>query len=202
MDILDVLYILYLIRDSNLFTAYPFVRLEGNKSSGDSSSSSSSSPISNEDDGVQQQQQHSVKSDRNSWTTATVQSTFSVETSVAGSVDSYSMISTTSETDQAEPHARSSSSSSSSTSQSEPLPIDSFLTPASSSICSQQDYEILKASLFSFFSSSVYYKKRASNKEEIRQHASSYWLPMAGLPSWMDGCFYPSPRREEKVSAV
>lgn len=162
MDILDVLYILYLIRDSNLFTAYPFVRLEGNKSSGDSSSSSSS-PISNEDDGVQQQQQqHSVKSDRNSWTTATVQSTFSVETSVAGSVDSYSMISTTSETDQAEPHARSSSSSSS-TSQSEPLPIDSFLTPASSSICSQQDYEILKASLFSFFSSSVYYKKRASN---------------------------------------
>lgn len=165
MDILDVLYILYLIRDSNLFTAYTFVRLEGNKSSGDSSSSSSS-PISNEDDGVQQQQQqqqHSVKSDRNSWTTATVQSTFSVETSVAGSVDSYSMISTTSETDQAEPHARSSSSSSSSTSQSEPLPIDSFLTPASSSICSQQDYEILKASLFSFFSSSVYYKKRASN---------------------------------------
>lgn len=162
MDILDVLYILYLIRDSNLFTACSFVRLEGNKSSGDSSSSSSS-PISNEDDGVQQQQQqHSVKSDRNSWTTATVQSTFSVETSVAGSVDSYSMISTTSETDQAEPHARSSSSSSS-TSQSEPLPIDSFLTPASSSICSQQDYEILKASLFSFFSSSVYYKKRASN---------------------------------------
>jgi len=128
MDILDV------VCDSNLFHGvYTFLWLDGNKSS--------SSTVTNEDDGVQQ---HSGKNDRNSWTTATVQSTFSVETSVAGSADSYSMISTTSETDQAESHARSSSS----TSQSEPLPIDSFLTPASSSICSQQDYEILKASLF------------------------------------------------------
>ncbi|XP_046440926.1 follistatin-related protein 5-like isoform X3 [Daphnia pulex] len=139
-------------------------RREGNKSSGDSSSSSSSSPISNEDDGVQQQQQHSVKSDRNSWTTATVQSTFSVETSVAGSVDSYSMISTTSETDQAEPHARSSSSS---TSQSEPLPIDSFLTPASSSICSQQDYEILKDNLL------LYNHARLSSMEDGHSNAGS-----------------------------
>ena len=121
------------------------VDLFGNKGNSDSSSST----ISNEDDGVQsQQQQHSAagKDDRNSWTTATVQSTFSVETSVAAAVsaDSYSMISTTSETDAESANVRSSSSQT----EQQQLPIDSFLTPASSSICSQQDYEILKASLF------------------------------------------------------
>ena len=141
--------------DSNLFHRFHFllyyvrlVDLEGNKGNSDSSSSSSST-ISNEDDGVQsQQQQHSAagKDDRNSWTTATVQSTFSVETSVAAAVsaDSYSMISTTSETDAESSDVRSSSSQT----EQQQLPIDSFLTPASSSICSQQDYEILKASLF------------------------------------------------------
>ena len=138
--------------DSNLFHRFHFllyyvrlVDLEGNKGNSDSSSST----ISNEEDGVQsQQQQHSAagKDDRNSWTTATVQSTFSVETSVAAAVsaDSYSMISTTSETDAESSNVRSSSSQT----EQQQLPIDSFLTPASSSICSQQDYEILKASLF------------------------------------------------------
>nr|CAH0112252.1 unnamed protein product [Daphnia galeata] len=148
MDVLDVSWRRFKSLSPLSFLLYyvRLVDLEGNK--GNSDSSSSSSTISNEDDRVQsQQQQHSAagKDDRNSWTTATVQSTFSVETSVAAAVsaDSYSMISTTSETDAESSNVRSSSSQTE-----QQLPIDSFLTPASSSICSQQDYEILKASLF------------------------------------------------------
>ena len=153
MDVLDVSWRRFKSLSPLSFLLYyvRLVDLEGNKGNSDSSSSSSSSStISNEDDGVQsQQQQHSAagsKDDRNSWTTATVQSTFSVETSVAAAVsaDSYSMISTTSETDAESSNVRSSSSQT----EQQQLPIDSFLTPASSSICSQQDYEILKASLF------------------------------------------------------
>jgi hypothetical protein len=151
MDVLDVSWRRFKSLSPLSFLLYyvRLVDLEGNK--GNSDSSSSSSTISNEDDRVQsQQQQHSAagsKDDRNSWTTATVQSTFSaVETSVAAAVsaDSYSMISTTSETDAESSNVRSSSSQT----EQQQLPIDSFLTPASSSICSQQDYEILKASLF------------------------------------------------------
>ena len=92
---------------------------DGNKS-GDSTSSTVPS---DGDDGVHP----SGKDDSSSWTTATVQATSSADASpvVAGSVDSFSLTSTISET---------------------MLPIDLFLTPASS-ICSQQNYEILKASL-------------------------------------------------------
>ena len=93
---------------------------DGNKS-GDSTSSTVPS---DGDGGV-----HSsgIKNDNDSWTKATVQATSSADASpvVAGSVDSFSLTSTISET---------------------MLPIDLFLTPASS-ICSQQNYEILKASL-------------------------------------------------------
>lgn len=115
------------IRFKSLDLVCGLLWLDGNKS-GDSSRT-----ISSEDDGIQ----HTGKDERSSWTTATVQSTFSLETSVAaaGSADSFSMISTTLETGV---DAKSTSQSA--------LAIDSFLTPASSSICSQQDYEILKAS--------------------------------------------------------
>ena len=111
---------------------------DGNKS-GDSTSSTVPS---DGDDGVHP----SGKDDSSSWTTATVQATSSADASpvVAGSVDSFSLTSTTSE--MAAASSSSSSESQQSSSSETMLPIDSFLTPASS-ICSQQDYEILKASL-------------------------------------------------------
>lgn len=79
------------------------------------------------------------KDDSISWTTATVQQpTSSQDAVLAGSDDAFSVMSTTSDITSGSPSIQS---------QSETMePIDSFLTPASSSICTQQDYEILKAS--------------------------------------------------------
>lgn len=140
------------------------VWLDGNKSG------VSSRTVSSEDDRVQHPT--AGKDDRSSWTTATVQSTFSVETSAAASADSssYSMISTTLETGV----------DAKSTSQSD-LAIDSFLTPASSSICSQQDYEILKASLLFFFIYAVWLERRAT----FDKKSANIILLLLDLLAWM-----------------
>lgn len=109
----------------------------GEKSGSTSSGSPAGSSSSIEDDVV-----HPAgnKDEGSSWTTATVQSTLVAEPVVPGSSDSFSMTSTTSEMEFGQSETM--------------LPIDSFLTPASSSsssICSQQDYEILKASPVYYF---------------------------------------------------